>query len=291
MKRILVTGSNGQLGTMFRNLSEDFRQFAFTFIDIQDLDLTQEGAVQAYLNQLNPDYIINCAAYTAVDKAESQPNEAFAINASVPACLGQWCNIHSCKLIQVSTDYIYKGSSYTPHAEDESPAPMSVYGKSKLQGELSLTDNPHALIIRTSWLYSEVGNNFLRTMIRLSKERNELGVVFDQTGTPTYALDLASAIMQIISHSESQGFKPGIFNYSNEGVCSWFDFSTEIMKAIQSNCMIRPIKTADYKAAAQRPEYSVLDKKKLKETFGIVVPYWRDSMLKAIANLKNNHEV
>jgi len=285
MIRILVTGSNGQLGSAIKQESTDFENLEITFVDVQELDLTNDQSVNQHFAINRYDYIINCAAFTAVDQAEKNPEDAFAVNAAVPERLGAICQIYSTRLIHISTDYVFSGNDSAPYVEDDVTDAVSIYGKSKLEGEKALCSNSNALIIRTSWLYGEFGNNFLKTMIRLSKERTELGVVFDQIGCPTYAVDLASAILIIIDESEKKGFNPGVYHYSNEGVCSWYDFATEIMKETNSECIVHPIRTSEYPLPAKRPQYSVFDKKKIKSTFGISIPYWRDSLLKAIQNL------
>jgi dTDP-4-dehydrorhamnose reductase len=285
MIRILVTGSNGQLGSAIKKQSADFENLKITFTDVQELDLTNDQQVNHYFANNRYAYIINCAAYTAVDQAEKNPGDAFIVNASVPERLGSICNTFSTRLIHISTDYVFSGNSITPYTEEDETNAVNLYGKTKLEGEKALWPNTNALIIRTSWLYSEFGANFLKTMVRLSKERKELGVVFDQIGCPTYADDLASAILIIVGQSEKNGFNSGVYHYSNEGVCSWFDFATEIMKATNSTCVVHPIRTSEYPLPAKRPGYSVFDKKKIKSTFGIKIPYWRDSLLKAIQNL------
>jgi dTDP-4-dehydrorhamnose reductase len=285
MVKILITGSNGQLGSAIRDLAATYPKYSLTGVDIEDLDLTNESHVRQYLQQHSFSYIINCAAYTAVDLAESQPDKAYAVNSGIPLLLGKICSDSGTRLIHISTDYVYNGKQWTPHTEDESPAPVSVYAKSKAEGEMTLRNNPLALIIRTSWLYYKSGNNFLRTMIRLSAEKKEIGVVTDQTGTPTYAADLADAVLKIIDFSENNGFFPGIYNYSNEGVCSWYDFAVEIMQHTGSSCRVNPIRTTEYPLPAYRPEYSVLDKKKIKTVFGLAIPYWRTSMQKAIQEI------
>ncbi|MFO7370620.1 MAG: dTDP-4-dehydrorhamnose reductase [Bacteroidales bacterium] len=285
MIKILITGSNGQLGSAIRDLAADYPHFSFTGIDIHELDLTNETHVRQYLQQHAFSYIINCAAYTAVDLAESQPDKAHEVNSGIPQLLGKICSENDTRLVHISTDYVYNGKQWTPHAEDEPLAPVSVYAKSKAGGETALKNNPLALIIRTSWLYYKTGNNFLRTMLRLSHEKKEIGVVTDQTGTPTYAADLADAVLKIIDFSEKSGFIPGIYNYSNEGVCSWYDFAVEIMQHTGSNCRVSPIRTAEYPLPAYRPEYSVLDKKKIKTVFGLTIPYWRNSMQKAMQEI------
>ncbi len=288
MTKILITGSNGQLGSAIRELAKDYTQFNITGIDIHDLDLTNETHVRQFLEQHDFSYIVNCAAYTAVDLAENQSEKAFAVNAGIPRLLGKICIEKGTRLIHISTDYVYNGKSWIPHSEDETLAPVSVYAKSKAEGEMALWNNPLALIIRTSWLYSRLGNNFLRTMIRLSAEKKEIGVVMDQTGTPTYAADLADAVLKVIDFSENIEFIPGIYNYSNEGVCSWYDFAVEIMLHIGSECRVRPLSTAEYPLPAFRPEYSVLDKKKIKTVYGLTIPYWKKSMQKAIQELTLN---
>lgn len=285
MKSILVTGSDGQLGSSLKKNAGNYPMYTFTWIDINDLDLTVEDKVTHFFKKNHFDYIINCAAFTAVDKAEEQPDKAFAVNYLVPDYLGNICTTTNSRIIHISTDYIYDGSRNQPHLEEDLPLPVSVYAKSKLEGEKALWSNRNAIIIRTSWLYSEFGNNFLRTMIRLALERKELGVVYDQTGTPTYAGDLALAVLNIIDHSEKNKFVHGIYNYSNEGVCSWFDFATEIMKITGSSCSIKPIRTHEYPLPAKRPEYSVLDKSKIKRNFEIQIPFWRNSLKIAIDHL------
>lgn len=278
MSSILVTGANGQLGSSIRQKASRHKQHTFQFVDIGELDLTNEQAVRDFLSSHPSKYVINCAAYTAVDKAETQPDQAFAVNAGVPVLLGSLCTNQECHIIHISTDYVYNGDSFAPHTEDEKTLPMSVYAQSKLDGEKALWDNPQAIVLRTSWLYSEFGNNFMKTMLRLSAEKEELGVVYDQTGTPTYAGDLADCILQIIEFSEKQSFIPGIFNFSDEGVCSWYDFAVEIMQLAGSACRIKPIRTEEYPLPAKRPAYSVLDKQKIKNNFGISIPYWKDSL-------------
>lgn len=291
MKHILVTGANGQLGTSIREMTYRLPGFRYSYIDIGDLDLTNENDVYVYLSGIRPDYIINCAAYTAVDLAEKNQDAAFRINAGIPRLLGDFCSRNQAKLLHLSTDYVYNGLQPLPHHEDELLLPVSVYGKSKLQGEQSLWENPDAIVVRTSWLYSEYGNNFLKTMIRLGKERKEIGVVYDQIGTPTYAGDLAEVLLDIIKRSEGSGFNSGIYNYSNEGVCSWYDFAFEIMKAVKTGCKVLPLRTEAYPLPATRPPYSVLDKSKIKKTFGIDIPNWRESLNTALQNLEKNKEI
>jgi dTDP-4-dehydrorhamnose reductase len=291
MKNILVTGGNGQLGSHLRSISRSLPGFNITFIDYEDRDLTDKASVHEFFQGRHFDYIINCAAYTAVDLAETQAEAAYKVNAGIPRLLGEMAGLYKIRLIHISTDYVYDGALSLPHTENETPAPLSVYGRTKLEGEQSLLNHPSAIIIRTSWLYGEFGKNFLKTMLHLGKEREELGIVFDQTGTPTYSGDLANLLLEIIIFSEKNGFKQGIYNYSNEGVCSWYDFAREIMILGERNCYVRPIRTSEYPLPAKRPEYSVLDKSKIKRTFGIVIPYWKDSLLTALENLKKNKEI
>jgi dTDP-4-dehydrorhamnose reductase len=286
---ILITGARGQLGSSLKEAGKKQDQYSFTCLDIQDLDLTDESQVRHFFSGTRFDYVINCAAYTAVDLAEKEAEQAFSVNAGVPALLGKICLERSIFLLHLSTDYVYSGVIGQPHSEEENPVALSVYAKSKLQGEVSLHNNPRAIVIRTSWLYSEYGNNFLKTMLRLSRERSEVGIVFDQTGTPTYAGDLADALLSIISYSEKQGFRPGIYNYSNEGVCSWYDFAVEIMQLAGRDCSVKPIRTPEYPLPAIRPAYSTMDKIKIKNTFGIEIRHWKHSLKIAIENLKETN--
>lgn len=286
MKRILITGANGQLGSTLRKLSVQLSNYNCTFIDIDNLNLTIIENVQEYFKRNHFDYLINCAAYTAVDLAEENHEPAYLVNHKVPELLTSQCPENT-RLIHISTDYVYDGSVSKPHVEDESLKPLSVYAKSKLEGEKALWNNPLGIVIRTSWLYSEYGNNFLKTMIRLGREKKEINVVYDQTGTPTYAGDLAAALFGIISYSEANTFKAGVYNYSNEGVCSWYDFAIEIMKVTGSKCSINPVRSEEYELRAPRPAYSVMDKSKIKRNFDLHIPHWRDSLLRAVRNLEN----
>lgn len=291
MKQILITGANGQLGTALKANAPFHDQFSFVYLDIHDLDLTSETEVRHFFEKNRFDYIINCAAFTMVDQAEKLHEQAHAVNAGIPLLLGKICLKKSIFLIHLSTDYVYDGRSFHPHTEEETPSASSVYAQSKLNGEMHLWNNPRVIIIRTSWLYSEYGSNFLRTMIRLSKERKELGVVYDQVGTPTYAGDLAGVLLDIIEYSETHGFQAGIYNYSSEGICSWYDFAYEIMQMTGSSCVIKPIRTSEYPLPAKRPEYSVMDKTKIKAAYGINISHWKQGLSKAIENLKKNKEI
>lgn len=277
-KHILVTGANGQLGESFKYINKELFPFECTYIDIGDVNLTYESDVRHYFDNNQFDYVINCAAYTNVDQAEQNTEEAFAANADVPKLLGEISIQKSFRLIHISTDYIFSGNTSIPYKETSKPFPLSSYGKSKLEGEMALRNNTNAIVIRSAWLYSEYGTNFVKTMLRLGGEKKELGVVSDQIGSPTYAADLATAILYIIKSSEQNKFIPGIYHYSNEGICSWFDFAWEIMKITGLPCKIIPIGTAEYPLPAKRPAYSVLDKSKIKKVYRLEIPHWKESL-------------
>ncbi len=287
--KILVTGANGQLGSEIRERSVQFPAFRFIFTDINELDITDWKAVDAFLAKESPDFLINCAAYTAVDVAETDEELAELLNTKVPAWLGKLGKQRNSKVIHISTDYVFDGTSCVPYTENDLVNPESVYGKTKLNGEIALVkENPAAIIIRTAWLYSPYGNNFVKTMIRLGLERDELKVVFDQVGTPTYAGDLAQAILTIISKTADQHseWKPGIYHYSNEGVCSWYDFAKAIHEIHGIHCNVRPVTTDEYPTPAKRPAYSVLNKSKIKRIFDLEIPYWKDSLKNCIGKIK-----
>lgn len=288
MSTILVTGANGQLGNEMRNLSSTDPANRYLFTDVQELDITDLARVQAFLSENAVDYIVNCAAYTAVDKAESDIELCRKINAFAVENLAKASAAIGARMIHVSTDYVYSGTHYMPYVESDAVAPTSVYGVTKLEGEqLLLAANPASVILRTSWLYSPYGNNFVKTMLRLGREREKLSVVFDQVGTPTYAADLAAAIVTILNAPE---FIPGIYNFSDEGVCSWYDFTLTIHRmAGIDTCRVLPIDTADYPSAATRPFYSVMNKKKIKATYGVKIPHWEESLQKCIAILENKN--
>jgi dTDP-4-dehydrorhamnose reductase len=282
MIRILVTGTNGQLGSEIRKISGSYPEIEFAFTDIDELDITNPWKVADYLNTFKPSYLINCAAYTAVDKAETDFSTATLLNASAVGILAEQSAEIGCKIIHISTDYVFSGRGPRPYKEDDRLDPQSVYGKTKLEGEkLCQKLNPDSLIIRTSWLYSAFGSNFVKTMIRLGSEKTELGVIVDQIGTPTNAADLAFAIMKIISAAirDEKSYIPGIYHYSNEGVASWYDFAKAIFEIGGINCKVKPIATEDYPSPVPRPPYSVLNKSKIKLIFGIEIPHWRDSLL------------
>ncbi len=285
MSNILVTGANGQLGNEIRKISAGYGNYQFHFTDVDVLDITNPDAVEDFFVKNEIRTVINCAAYTAVDKAEEDEYLATRINATAVEYLTRSCDRHQATLIHVSTDYVYDGRAYKPYREDHYTAPASAYGRSKLAGEEAALCTPKCVILRTSWLYSSFGNNFVKTMLRLGKEREMLNVVFDQIGTPTYAADLAETIMVIVGKAEENDLKRGIFNFSNEGVCSWYDFAHEIMQLANLKCMIKPIESKDYPTPASRPHYSVLNKARIKTTYGIEISHWRDSLIKCLAIL------
>ncbi len=288
--KILVTGANGQLGSEIRNRSVRYSGFDFIFTDIDELDITDFAAVDNLCQREKPDFLINCAAYTAVDVAESDDELAELLNTKVPSYLGKIGKQHQCRVIHISTDYVFDGTNCLPYDEVDLVGPDSVYGKTKLNGEIALLkEDASAIIIRTSWLYSAFGNNFVKTMIRLGQERDELKVVYDQIGTPTYAGDLAETILTIISKTaaDESCWKAGIYHYTNEGVCSWYDFAKAIHEIYGISCNVHPVSTEEYPLPAKRPAYSVLSKSKIKRIFGIEIPYWRDSLKMCVNNLKN----
>ncbi len=288
MVNILVTGSDGQLGSEITELAQSLATWAkFDFTTIDNLDITDAGAVEKKLAEKQYHYLINCSAYTAVDKAESDRAAAFAVNSEAVAILATECRKRATRVIHVSTDYVFDGKSYKPYNDNDKTEPQSVYGESKLEGETRLLAlQPDSVIIRTAWLYSSFGNNFVKTMQKLGRERESLNVVADQIGTPTYAADLAKCIMRVIEKSALDNyFVPGVYHYTNEGVASWYDFSIEIMELSGLNCMVRPIPSSEYKTAATRPHYSVLDKNKIKNTYGIDIPHWKESLKQCIRKI------
>lgn len=277
---ILITGCNGQLGNELQLLEKNYPQHTFFNTDVNELDITDAESIDRYVDSNNIDIIINCAAYTAVDKAESNKELCKALNAEAPAYLAEAVAKRNGWMIQVSTDYVFDGTKCTPYVETDTPCPNSVYGSTKLDGEIAVERAcSNTMIIRTAWLYSSFGNNFVKTMMRLGKEKEELNVIFDQIGTPTYARDLAVAIMAAVE----KGIVPGIYHFSNEGVISWYDFTKAIHRLSGINtCHVRPIHTAEYPTAASRPHYSVLDKTKIKQTYNIEIPYWEESLAECI---------
>ena len=288
MPIILITGSNGQLGNELKIVSKNFYGYDFIFTDIDTLDITSKDKTSEFINMARPDWIINCAAYTLVDKAETEPDQALLINGTAVKNITEVIKGSECRFIHVSTDYVYDGKSNIPYNEDADANPLSSYGRSKLAGERFALLHQGSMIIRTAWLYSSFGNNFVKTILRHGAEKETLKVVFDQTGTPTYAADLAEAILSIVSGviRNQIAMNSGIYNYSDEGVCSWYDFACEIVKEAGLNCKILPILSKEYSQLAQRPVYSVLDKSKIKDNYGLSIPHWRSSLIKCIKLLK-----
>ena len=289
MSKILITGANGQLGSEINALKNAYPTFEFVFTDVAELDITDPVDLDAKLQSIAPTVIVNCAAYTAVDKAESDLALAEKINSLAPKLLAEASKKYEIFLLHVSTDYVFDGTAHTPYTEEVATSPDSVYGSTKLDGELHVQNEcDDYLIIRTSWLYSAYGNNFVKTMKRLGNERHELGVIFDQIGTPTYAGDLAKAILDIVEAKVAGTVSDvsGIYHYSNEGVCSWYDFANEIFRQEKIECNVKPIETSEYPTAANRPHYSVMNKRKIKTTFDITIPHWVESLSVCLQALK-----
>lgn len=286
---ILVTGCNGQLGREIQRLEAMHTEHDWINTDVAELDITDRAAIERMVQEKSIDGIVNCAAYTAVDKAESNAGVCRLLNTESPAFLAEAVDKRGGWMIQISTDYVFDGTKHTPYVETDTPAPDSVYGTTKLDGEKAVAKACRkAMIIRTAWLYSVHGGNFVKTMMRLGKEKKSLGVIFDQIGTPTYARDLAGVIMTAIT----KGILPGTCHFSNEGVISWYDFTKAIHRiAGITSCRVMPIHTAEYPTPARRPAYSVLDKTKIKNTYGIEVPYWEDSLVDCIRELKAIQDV
>lgn len=284
MMNILVTGSKGQLGSEIQELASEYA-YNFFFTDRNNLDITDVNAIKTFAEKNAINAIVNCGAYTAVDKAETDEVNANAVNHLAVSNLAQIAKEKNIILIHVSTDYVFDGKNFKPYTEDDTTNPNGVYGKTKLDGENALKEinPPNAVIIRTSWVYSSYGANFVKTMLRLGKEKESLGVIYDQVGTPTYARDLAKAILEILPNIKNE--KVEIYNYSNEGVLSWYDFAKEIMRMAKLNCHINPIETKEYPTPAQRPHYSLLNKSKIKKEFSLNIPYWKDSLDECLIKL------
>lgn len=301
-KSILVTGAKGQLGQSIQKISQVYAKYHFTFVDIEDLDLTSNVAIDQYFADKCFDIVVNCAAYTAVDQAESELELADKINHLAVKRLAQIAKEKNMRLIHISTDYVFNGQNYRPYIESDVTDPQNIYGTTKLKGEQAICEiSPVGCIIRTSWVYSEFGNNFVKTMLRLGVDRDSLNVIFDQIGSPTYATDLAKAIIAVIISESKESRKIldchvtnaprndnyfQIYNYSNEGVCSWYDFAKAIFELSDIECQVSPIETKDYPTPAKRPHYSLLNKSKIKNTFDIEIPYWLDSLKECLTELK-----
>lgn len=272
---VLVTGANGQLGSSLRKLTEDSLHI-FSFVDIDDLDLCDSDAVNNFFASNNFDWIVNCAAYTNVDGAETDQEEAWEVNVSAVQNILNSINDSKTRLIHISTDFVFNGKKSSPYIEDDQPDPVSFYGKTKHESEkLVLGNSPNHIVVRTSWLYSKTGKNFVKTILNLAVEKPHINVVYDQIGTPTYSDDLANVILTMLDEKNIEG---GIYHYSNEGVASWYDFAHSIIELSGSNCKVNPITTGEYPTPAKRPNFSVMNKSKIKSTLGIEIPHWRDSL-------------
>lgn len=293
-KTILVTGANGQLGNEMQVVSVFHNEYNFLFVTREDLAIDDAEAVKKYFESHTIDYCVNCAAYTAVDRAESEQEKAFSINATAVGTLAEICKKHNTQLIHISTDYVFDGTATAPYKEDDPVMPVNIYGASKLKGEaLALENNPHSIIIRTSWVYASFGSNFVKTMLRLMSERTSINVVGDQQGCPTYAADLAAAIMHIIGRLQypsvifNDPLSSTIFNYSNKGITNWYEFALAIKEISGSQCTVNPIPASQYLTPAKRPQYSVMDTTKIEQTFNLSIPGWKDSLDKCLKILLN----
>lgn len=283
MKKILITGANGQLGSEIKQIAPKYPEFEFIFTDIKDFPLDNEEEIIRKYAVIQPDIVLNCAAYTAVDKAEQDEVVADAVNHKAPAVLADLTSKSGAKLIHISTDYVFDGKSPIAYNEDAVPNPKSVYGKTKLEGEKAcLQNNPESIIIRTAWVYSEFGNNFVKTMLRLMDERESISVVNDQIGAPTYAADLAQVLLHILTSGK---WIPGIYHYSNKGEISWFDFANDIKEIAGKSCHIKGIPTSEYPTAAKRPAFSLLDTTKIKETYGVNISPYKESLKRMLSSL------
>lgn len=287
---ILITGANGQVGSELRALANKYNFFTFDFIRREELDITDETAVMNYFNKKKFDYCINCAAYTAVDKAEEQIDIAMQVNTVGAKNLALACARHNARLLQLSTDYVYHNDQNTPFIETDGTNPQGVYAESKLAGDRTVLNiDANNIVIRTSWVYSSYGHNFVKTMLRLGKDRDQITVIFDQIGTPTYAHDLAKAMLEMIRKIEHKEVDKtntgGVYHYSNEGVTSWFDFATAIFRIENINCLVLPIETKDYPTAAKRPHFSLLNKSKIKKVFDLKIPHWEVSLQNCLQEL------
>lgn len=281
-KTILVTGANGQLGSEMKVIAAAYSHHNFIFVSKEALAIDDEAAVRYFFSSHPIDCCVNCAAYTAVDKAETETEKAMQINAIAVGNLAKICSEQKALFIHISTDYVFDGTATEPYKEDDLVSPVNFYGASKLKGEeLAIQNNPDSIIIRSSWVYSSFGNNFVKTMLRLMSERESINVVSDQLGCPTYAADLAAAIMQIIK-SKMQLTGSTIFNFSNKGAITWYQFAEAIKELSKSNCIVHPIPAAQYPTPAKRPSYSVMDTTKIQQKFNLVIPFWKDSLVKCL---------
>jgi dTDP-4-dehydrorhamnose reductase len=288
MAVILVTGANGQLGSELKEAAKNYCGYQFIFTDVDTLDITNKAQTESFIHNADPNWIINCAAYNLVDKAEKEPEKAILINYTSVKNLAGAIKGKDCRLVHFSSDYVFDGGSNVPYNEGSVPNPVSTYGKSKLEGEKAALLHYGSMVIRTSWLYSSFGTNFVKTILSKGKDNDTLKVVFDQTGSPTYAADLANSVMLVISGviRNQLAFHAGIYHYSNEGVCSWYDLAVETIKEAGLDCRIIPILSEEYPVVAARPSYSVLNKSKIKENYNLEIPHWRTSLKKCINLLK-----
>jgi len=289
---ILITGSNGQLGNEIKKNALNYKSWNFIYRDLPELDITNLDQIKSLIQEENIKAIINCAAYTAVDPAESNKELAYAVNVEGAKNLAIAASDCNAKLIHISTDFVFDGKYHLPYIESDLPNPLSIYGKTKLEGEQAVLETlPSSIVIRTAWLYSVFGNNFVKTMQCLGKEREKLSVIFDQVGTPTWAGDLAQTILIILKQLDEGNSKKGIYHFSNEGVASWYDFAVEIIGLSKIECRVLPIETKEYPTPAPRPAYSVLNKSKIKSDFGISIPHWKESLKNCIIELDEKQEI
>ncbi len=285
-KIIAISGKNGQLGSELQELSKLFTGFDFVFTDKEELNIASTGALEDFFDKNKPQFFINCAAYTAVDKAETDKDTSYLMNATAVGNIANLCNRYNTVLVHLSTDYVFNGVGHVPYLEDDVPDPVNHYGYTKAEGEkMALQNNLHTIVIRTSWVYSEYGNNFVKTMLRLMKERESINVVNDQLGSPTYALDLAEAILAIVRYCVNNPVPLGVYHYSNEGVISWHEFAMAIKEASGSNCIVHAIPTQQFPTPAQRPTFSVLDKQKIQTVFNIKTKPWRESLQSCLGKM------
>lgn len=285
---ILVTGINGQLGKKVKETFEKHNAYQMVYTDVDELDITSRKAVDEAFETYQPKFVINCAAYTAVDKAEEEKETALKINEKGPLVLAEKCKKYNAFLLHISTDYVFDGETFMPYTENYPTQPVNFYGKTKVLGEEAIQKSyGESIIIRTAWLYSEHGTNFVKTMLRLGSERQQLGVIDDQVGTPTYAGDLAEAILAFaINYFSINNFARGIYHFTNEGACSWYDFALKIQEIAENNVKVNPIPTTDYPTPAKRPHYSLLSKRKIKDQLHIIIPHWEDSLNKCLQIIK-----